>query len=59
MISSEKVPIRGTSNQDQAPDRQVDEPAGRALIAAMRASPYRDIEIEPQRGHLPVRNVAL
>lgn len=32
---------------------------GQALIAAMQASPHRDIEIEPERGPLPVRNVSL
>lgn len=32
---------------------------GAALIAAMRASPYRDIEIEPARERLPVRDVNL
>jgi len=32
---------------------------GKALIAAMQASPHRDIEIEPKRGPLPVRDVAL
>jgi prevent-host-death family protein len=32
---------------------------GEALIAAMQASPHRDIEIEPKRGATPVRQVAL
>ncbi len=32
---------------------------GKALIAAMQASPHRDIEIEPKRGPLPARDVAL
>ena len=30
---------------------------GRALIAAMQASPHREIDIEPKRGPLPVREV--
>jgi prevent-host-death family protein len=30
---------------------------GEALIAAMQASPYRDIEIEPKRAPMPVRDV--
>jgi hypothetical protein len=34
-------------------------PTGEALIAAMRASPYRDIDIEPRRAPMPVRDVAL
>jgi prevent-host-death family protein len=32
---------------------------GQALIAAMQASPHRDIEIEPQRAAMPVREVVL
>ena len=32
---------------------------GRALIDALQASPHRDIEIEPDRGPLPVRDVVL
>jgi prevent-host-death family protein len=30
---------------------------GAALIAALQASPYRDIDIEPRRSRLPVRDV--
>lgn len=32
---------------------------GEALIAAMQASPHRDIDIEPGRSPMPVRKVAL
>jgi hypothetical protein len=32
---------------------------GEALVAAMQASPYRDIEIEPRRSRMPIRVVAL
>jgi prevent-host-death family protein len=32
---------------------------GEALIAAMQASPYRDIDIEPQRDRMPVRGIGL
>ncbi len=32
---------------------------GDALIAAMQASPYRDIEIEPKRAAMPVRGTDL
>ena len=35
------------------------ERSGDALIAAMQASPYRDINIEPKRGPMPVRGVDL
>ena len=33
--------------------------SGEALIAAMQASPHRDIEIVPVRTALPVRDVSL
>jgi prevent-host-death family protein len=32
---------------------------GEALIAAMQASPHRDVSIEPERGRSPVRDVSL
>jgi prevent-host-death family protein len=32
---------------------------GEALIAAMQASPYRDIDIKPERDRMPVRGVEL
>ena len=32
---------------------------GEALIAAMQASPHRDVSLEPPRGPMPVREVAL
>jgi prevent-host-death family protein len=35
------------------------DPTGEALIAAMQASPHRDIDIEPKRTTMPVRKVAL
>ena len=35
------------------------DPTGEALIAAMQASPHRDIDIEPQRAAMPVREVVL
>lgn len=31
------------------------EPTGEALIAAMQASPHRDIDLEPKRAMMPVR----
>lgn len=31
--------------------------SGRALIDALQASPHREIEIEPERGPIPVRDV--
>jgi prevent-host-death family protein len=32
---------------------------GKALVAAMQASPYREIDIEPKRSQFPVRDVNL
>jgi prevent-host-death family protein len=32
---------------------------GAALIAALQESPYRDVDIEPRRERLPVRDVKL
>ena len=32
---------------------------GEALIAALQASPYRDVELAPKRERLPVRDVKL
>jgi prevent-host-death family protein len=32
---------------------------GQALVAAMQASPHRDVEIEPGRTSMPVRGVRL
>jgi hypothetical protein len=36
-----------------------DNPTGQALVAAMQASPHKDIDIEPTRCPLPVRDVVL
>jgi prevent-host-death family protein len=33
--------------------------SGKALIAVMQASPYRDIEIEPARTPMPVRKISV
>jgi hypothetical protein len=32
---------------------------GAGLIAALQSSPYRDVDIEPERYRLPVRGVSL
>ena len=34
-------------------------PTGALLIAAMQASPHKDIEIEPSRSPAPVRDLSL
>jgi PHD/YefM family antitoxin component YafN of YafNO toxin-antitoxin module len=35
------------------------QPTGRDLIDAMQASPHREIELEPERAAMPVREVLL
>jgi prevent-host-death family protein len=35
------------------------DPTGEALIAAMQASPHRDIDLEPKRTPMPVREISL
>src|ERR1700733_8217955 len=35
------------------------DPTGQALIVAMQASPHRDIDIDPRRAPMPVREVSL
>jgi prevent-host-death family protein len=35
------------------------EPTGAALIGALQVSPYRDIDLEPQRAAMPVRELDL
>lgn len=39
--------------------RLTGEPKGEALVAALQASPHRDIDIEPPRAPMPVRDVEL
>ncbi|MTV32020.1 type II toxin-antitoxin system prevent-host-death family antitoxin [Rhodoblastus acidophilus] len=39
--------------------RLTGEPKGEALVAALQASPHRDIDIEPPRAPMPVRDVDL
>lgn len=39
--------------------RLTGELSGQALVAAMQASPHRDIDLEPDRLRLPVRDVEL
>jgi hypothetical protein len=50
-----------TRNVKSPPDpdgKAPPKPSGEALIAAIQASPYRDIELEPERMPMPVREVS-
>ncbi|TXN23307.1 MULTISPECIES: type II toxin-antitoxin system Phd/YefM family antitoxin [Methylobacterium] len=33
--------------------------SGQSLVAAVQASPYREVEIEPERNAMPIRHVVL
>jgi len=44
---------------EDEPGKLPEKRTGADLIAAMQMSPYRDIEIEPARYRLPVRDVTL
>jgi hypothetical protein len=48
----------GPVSMEGAATAPEDSRTGADLIAAMQASPYRDISIEPARYRLPVRDVA-
>jgi hypothetical protein len=49
--------ILAEPNND-APAEQTGLPTGADLVAAMQASPYRDVNLEPARDRLPVRDIA-
>jgi hypothetical protein len=46
------------SGQGAAVSNGTPGPTGADLVAAMQASPYKDIALEPTRDRLPVRDVA-
>jgi len=43
---------------DNASAEKTGLPTGADLIAAMQASPYREVNLEPARDRLPVRDIA-
>jgi hypothetical protein len=48
------------SGQWRAESRRLKrDPTGAALIVVMQASPHRDIELEPERAPMPVREVSV
>ncbi len=49
--------IQKLAESDNKPPRE--NRTGADLIAALQASPYRDIDIEPERYRLPVRDFSL
>ncbi len=42
-----------------APIKDAPARMGSELIAAMQAMPYKDVDIEPERPHMPVRDIIL
>ena len=62
MTESKKTPPTSAHGAPGAEDFRrfvKGERRGEALVAAMQASPYREIEIEPTRQPMPVRDVEL
>ena len=51
--------IQKLAEQGRADKTAHESRTGADLIAALQSSPYRDIDIEPERYRLPVRDVAL
>ncbi|HXB73471.1 MAG TPA: hypothetical protein VNY05_34855 [Candidatus Acidoferrales bacterium] len=54
----EALPRSGFLTQEQA-GQHLHGASGAALVAVMQASPYRDIDLQPRRDRLPVRDVVL
>jgi hypothetical protein len=51
--SKVRMSLRSTTSVDDP------RPTGQRIIAAMRALPHRDVDIEPERFAMPVRDVTL
>jgi hypothetical protein len=61
-LKAHDICIDGTPQDFERGRRGLEGPekrTGADLIAAIQRSPYRDLEIEPERYRLPVRDVAL
>jgi hypothetical protein len=49
-----------TKALDALSEKEASRPySGAALVAAMQASPYKEIDLQPQSGRLPVRDAVL
>ena len=55
LLAALKTPIPIALQAGKAPEVRT----GAELIAALQASPYREVDIEPARYRVPVRNVSL
>jgi hypothetical protein len=52
LMQALKLSPLATAKESTAPA-----PTGADLVAAMQASPYKDVSLEPTRGPMPVRDV--
>ena len=59
--SAEDVLLEALKSASPAAESSGDAPTrtGADLVAAMQASPYKEISLEPARGPLPVRDVTI
>jgi hypothetical protein len=53
LIQALKSAPPAAEEEEDAPDK-----TGAQLVAAMQASPYREIDLAPGRDHMPVRDIA-
>ena len=54
-LESPPIPV----GEDPGPSHETPAPTGADLVAAMQASPYKEIDLEPLRDRLPVRDPSL
>ena len=58
-MSETKNFVGAPATGERSSPEQVTRRTGKALIAALQFSPRREIDLEPERGPLPVREVDL
>ena len=54
----EDVLIQALKSAPPAAEEDATDKTGAELVAAMQASPYREIDLEPGRDRMPVRDIA-
>ena len=54
----EDVLIQALKSAPPAAEEGATDKTGAELVAAMQASPYREIDLEPGRDRMPVRDIA-
>ncbi len=53
----EDVLLQALKSSALPPEGQPRERTGADLVAALQSSPYKDVDLQPMRAHLPVRDV--